>query len=285
MEYKFNYPKYIQNLSQRKQGISGLMRIKNEEEFVEKSIRSYAPFFDEIVAVYNRCNDNTPEILYNLQKEINNLKVIEYKPFVHALTSKKFVELPIDHEESLVNYYNFTLFHSTYNVAVKIDADQVAIPNAYKVVTDSIRSNGGVPYFLTFKGINLYEKDNQLYVNKDKPFHGLHDHGFFNVNERSLWYRDPKGYYEQFTHNSQPDFPQKQIISYPLHYHCRYLKKDKGIGNWDLDVNKKNTPNPRYYEIAEKIMNDSMLLVPFDQYMKDNGLDTLDYPEGLITKY
>lgn len=263
--YLFNYNDYIS--TPRKNGISGLMRIRNEGEYLELSLRSYLPFFDEIIAVYNRCTDNTVEILNKLSKEFNHLKVYHYEPNVWPPGSEKFVELPPDHEESLVNYYNFTLSKSTFNIAAKIDADQVAIPSTFKAVTDSIRAQG-LHHFLSFKGINLYRKNNKIYVKEDQPFQGLGDHGFFEVNKNSIWIKDPEAKYELFNYQSQAF---RQDVEYPLHYHLKGIKLDKGIGNWDLNDN----PNSRYHSIAEKRWIDAPV-INFTEFMKLNDLDYIE---------
>ena len=44
-------------------GVSGLMRVKNEERFVAASIDSCIDALDELVICYEECSDNTPAIL------------------------------------------------------------------------------------------------------------------------------------------------------------------------------------------------------------------------------
>lgn len=264
MSYLFDYNEFVSK--NRSNGISGLMRIRNEAEYLELSIRSYIPYFDEIIAVYNRCTDNTPDILNRLSNEFPNLKVYHYEPEVWPPGSEKFIQLPPNHEESLVNYYNYTLSKSNFNIVAKIDADQVAIPSTYKVVTDSIREQG-LNHFLTFKGINLFRKD-KIYVKKDRPFQGLNDHGFFKVNRNSIWIKDPECKYELFNLNSQTAIQQ---VVYPLHYHLKGIKQDKGFNNWDLNDN----PNSRYHKIAKNEWIDPEV-IEFDKFIKENDLEFIE---------
>src|SRR5206468_7308345 len=49
-------------VSQRRPGISGYMRVRDEEQFLALAIESHLPFLDELVIVYNACTDRTPEI-------------------------------------------------------------------------------------------------------------------------------------------------------------------------------------------------------------------------------
>ncbi len=69
----------------RRPGVSAFMRIRNGADWLEVSIRSHMPFFDEIVAVYNQCTDATPEILVQPQKEFgpDKLRVIQHLDQVH----------------------------------------------------------------------------------------------------------------------------------------------------------------------------------------------------------
>src|SRR5690606_2481883 len=56
-------------IGERKPGISAFMRIRNGADFLEATIRSHISHFDEIVAVHNRCTDETPDILARLAQE------------------------------------------------------------------------------------------------------------------------------------------------------------------------------------------------------------------------
>ena len=114
MSFIFDYHSFVNK--QRTHGISGLMRIRNESEYLELSIRSYIPFFDEIIAVYNRCTDNTAEILTRLSTEYPKLKVYHYEPEVWPPGSDKFIQLPYTHEESLVN--KWSSYRSAHEVSI-----------------------------------------------------------------------------------------------------------------------------------------------------------------------
>jgi glycosyltransferase involved in cell wall biosynthesis len=47
----------------RKQGLSGIMRVKNEGRFVGACIDTIIDALDELIVVYNDCTDNTEVIL------------------------------------------------------------------------------------------------------------------------------------------------------------------------------------------------------------------------------
>ena len=106
---KWSVDKNSLNISKRKYGISGFMRVRNEEEWLSLSVESHIPFLDEIIIVYNRCTDSTPEIANDLMKKYpNKVKAIMYEPDVYPQGSKEAISLPINSEHSLANYYNFS---------------------------------------------------------------------------------------------------------------------------------------------------------------------------------
>ena len=49
--------------SKKKPGVSAIVRLRNEADYLEKALNSVLPFFDEFVIVYNQCSDRTPEIV------------------------------------------------------------------------------------------------------------------------------------------------------------------------------------------------------------------------------
>lgn len=112
-------------------GLSGIMRVKNDAEFIEASIDSCIDALDELVIVYNGCTDHSPQLILQKQQQYpDKIKVYEYAPLVVAnnLTEKEYqkaLKLPDDSPHLLCNYYNFALSKATYAYAIKIDADQI----------------------------------------------------------------------------------------------------------------------------------------------------------------
>lgn len=118
----------IENFSSntREQGISGFMRLRNEAEFLGKAIESWLPLLDELVIVYNNCQDKTGEVAKNyLKKYPEKIKVYHYLPIVYPQGSSLFKKLSDNDPHSLVNYYNFSLSKTTKQWAVKIDGDLI----------------------------------------------------------------------------------------------------------------------------------------------------------------
>ena len=51
----------------RKRGVSGILRVKNDAEFVGAAIDSCIDALDELVIVYNDCTDDSPRIIKEKQ--------------------------------------------------------------------------------------------------------------------------------------------------------------------------------------------------------------------------
>lgn len=135
------------NPARRPVGVSGLMRVKDEEEFVEVCIDSVIDALDELIICYQACTDRTPEILERKRKEYpDKIKLYFYAPTVysHNLTPEEMnyaYHLPDDSPHLLSSYYNYTLSKATYRYALKIDADQVYFRERMKRFCDAYRTD------------------------------------------------------------------------------------------------------------------------------------------------
>lgn len=141
-EFKVDLDKIHLN---RVYGISGVMRVKNDAEFIVASVESCIEALDELVIVYNGCTDRTPELAEQLRaKYPEKIKVYNYKPNVISgnLTEEQYLrarQLPSDSVELLANYYNYALAKTSRTHVMKIDADQVYFTETLKALCDRIR--------------------------------------------------------------------------------------------------------------------------------------------------
>lgn len=126
-------------------GISGLMRIKNDAEFVSYCIDSCVNVLDELIIVYSDSIDNTYEIIVEKQRQYpDKIKIYYYKPWIlsHNLSKEEFEEIlkwPKNSIHLLSNYYNYTLSKATFRYAFKIDADQIYFSDKLKQICDLYR--------------------------------------------------------------------------------------------------------------------------------------------------
>lgn len=235
--------------TKREDGISAFMRIKNGEDFLELTIESHIDFFDEIIACYNDCTDNTEKILQKLQKKYpQKIKIYHYEPKVYFVGSKEQKDFgndvsKIDEIHSFANYSNFTLAKTTKKIAVKLDDDHLAVPENLSQAIKKVRKNGNKRYY--FSGINLMRENDKIGVTQNNPFSGNGDIYFFPVSSKIY-----------FTHNQEYEIlyvekpkPKKVYLGL-LFLHLKYLKKCKGLSNYNI-----TNPDSTYHQHIEKITN------------------------------
>ena len=128
-------------------GVSGIMRVKNDAEFLQTSIESCIDALDELIIVYNDCSDASPDIIKLMQKKYpHKIKHYEYLPKIFSIglseTEYDFARsLPEDSVNLLANYYNFALSKATFRYAMKIDADQIYFTKSLKDLLDAYRGS------------------------------------------------------------------------------------------------------------------------------------------------
>ena len=255
-------------INKRKSGISGFIRARNEEDWLGLTIDSHLPFLDEIVIVYNRCEDNTPEVAQYYEKLYpDKIKVFHYLPDVFPQGSQECSTLHPTHESSLVNYYNYALCKTTRQIALKVDGDQIAIPEAYRQMC-SIVKRGIFKMYYTFRGINLWDQDGKVYVKGSEPV-TCYDRGFFLVNP-TTWHMLDKDRALEIFHGG--NLPSKQYQNF-AYYHTKGMKKDRGINNYDL----KDNPNSRYHDVVKKYYT-SPGLITIDEFKQKNP----DFSNGVL---
>lgn len=132
-------------LERRAQGLSGILRVKDDADLLIPCIKSCINALDELIIVYNDCSDNSEEIIYKMA-EIYPQKIKVYKyPYKVFSNFESFEDfnkansLPEDSPNLLCNYYNFALAKTTYKYAVKIDADQLYFTGVLKEWGDCCR--------------------------------------------------------------------------------------------------------------------------------------------------
>lgn len=131
-------------------GVSGLLRVKNDAEFLSDCIDSCVDALDELIICYQDCEDNAPEIIREKQKQYpHKIKVYYYAPPVYCwgLTDEEknyAFSLPDSSIHKLCNYYNYALSRATYRYALKIDSDQVYFAEKLKRYCDAYRKEDKV---------------------------------------------------------------------------------------------------------------------------------------------
>ena len=238
----------------RPAGISAFLRVKNGADFVETAIRSHIRQFDEIVAVFNDCSDDTPDILSRLAFEFGErLRVFHYVPRVFPPGSSDHAAEPEGSPHSLVHYSNFSLAQTRFSTVTKLDDDHIALDEPLKIICRQIRTRScRLPEMWCFSGLNLAGRaDDSLGIPMAFPFSGSGDIGFFSPTHSTRFRHDAR--FERFHRGGIP----RRFVGF-LYWHLKYLKNDAGFANYDLSRH----PNSRYHKKRLKYDASEILPLP-----------------------
>jgi glycosyltransferase involved in cell wall biosynthesis len=238
--------------AKKKPGISAILRLKNEQDYLEKALDSIRPFFDEFVIVYNQCSDRTPEIIEKFAtEEPQRVRAFHYLPEVFPGHSEEHLALPANHVSSLVHYYNFALSKISYRICAKWDGDMIAAPEPFARVVDRLRriNPGSLSWwsspwrmgFWWYSGVNLCDQDGEIFVIKPWPRSGKWDHGFWPVGRSNTFRHDPR--FEVL--NTR--WLKKTFVGF-VFFHVKAMKKDRGVTAYQLETN----PDSRFRSHVEK---------------------------------
>lgn len=224
-------------VADRRPGISAFMRIRNGEFALEQTIRSHIDHFDEIVAVYNRCTDETPAILARLAAEYGpKLRVFRYGPDVFPPGSDGHMRQPATSPQSFVNYSNFALSRTRFTHATKLDDDHIAMPTVAALLADVRAGYAAQRDLACFSGLNLATGPSGMVgILLSDPFAGNGDHWVFPVTPGTYFTHDPR--FETFNTGGM----RRRFHSF-TYWHVKYLKPGNGFDNYDL----KDNPKSRY---------------------------------------
>lgn len=245
-------------------GVSGMMRVKNDGQFIEACVESCIDALDELIIVWNDCTDNSAEVIERMrQRYPEKIKTYEYKYKVYStnLTKEEYEyakSLPEDSPHLLCNYYNFCLSKVTYQYAVKIDADQIYFTEKMNTWCDFLR-------FKKHKSLNVFVIIGFIIAYYYKILKKI------NELTKSVWHLSP---------SIMPYWIKKSYLSYSRFMASNY---DYAIVLSGLNIVKFG--NNWYVPLGQK--NDKINILPpfngagdhlFFKVNKDCYFETLDDP-------
>jgi hypothetical protein len=118
----------------KRQGVSAMLRVKNEASKIYYALKSIYQVFDEIVLVDNGSTDGTLEIAREFktrEDKADRIKIYFY-PFPIARCGDENNGTPEDSVSSLAYYYNWTLSKCSCRYVCKWDGDMVLRRKARK---------------------------------------------------------------------------------------------------------------------------------------------------------
>ena len=105
-------------------GISGLFRVKNEEEFLRASVISHIHYLDEVVIILQPSEDKTKEVAEKLALDYPlKIKIKEYPFSLHPVGSKEHMEAAGNSVFTMSHMTNWGLSQCAFSFIAKIEGD------------------------------------------------------------------------------------------------------------------------------------------------------------------
>lgn len=182
------------NYDSLKPGLSGIMRVRNEEALISACIDSVIESLDELIVVCNDCTDSTPLILEQKQKKYgtDKLRIFFYNHNVLSFDLNKeeydlALSLPLSSPRLYCNQCNYGIKKARYKYAVKIDTDQIYFHNELKkwrdlcanetssmTFIDNIKGACFSAYFSIYRRLSAKLKKPQLWMIPNWFIHSIY---------------------------------------------------------------------------------------------------------------
>ena len=130
-------------------GLSAMLRIKNEEQFIKPCIESIIDWFDEVVVCLQNCTDGTEKIVRAFDDP--KIKIYHYR-FDSLPNGDGYNKQDATSPYSRTYFYNWCLDKCSYDHVCKWDGDMVAMDWLGESIIILIDS--GVDY-IKFSGLNI----------------------------------------------------------------------------------------------------------------------------------
>lgn len=225
----------------RTPGVSAMLRVGNEEEWIGPCLESIREFFDEIIITLD-CDDRTDEIIDSFDDEI--ITVHEY-PFEINPNGPGHSEYPADSVHDRAYYYNWTLAQTTRTHVCKWDADMLLRPKFCTEEFYDITTNNRVVFT---KGWEIVSETFN-YVSESNPTTGSEPR-FFRVSEDLHYVQGELCENFMYPSLSQVNqFPKQMVhrawnvitgneyhVDEPTYFHTKHIKssdKQAWPDNWE----------------------------------------------------
>ena len=164
----------------KKNGISAMIRIKNEEDSIYDVLNSIKNCFDEIVVVDNNSSDNTIPEINRATKDFPQLKsklnLYHYKFNIARCGIDNFMENQSS-PNSLASFYNYSLKKCSYSKVCKWDGDMLlprsmerAFQNFIQKISTTNSFSKDSTIYGVMKGLTVYKGSNSKFYCRPSVF-------------------------------------------------------------------------------------------------------------------
>jgi glycosyltransferase involved in cell wall biosynthesis len=207
------------------QGISLIIRAKNEELNIKDCIESVVDLVDEIIFVDNGSTDSTYDIMKEYEKKYTNIiKLYKYNLTVSKVGIEHTNAIKNNNRNTLGNFYNWCLSKATkYNV-FKWDADFICIRNNFiELINLYNLKKRDDKFSVWFTGKTLFEDRGKYYMNNNSYYNEFR---IFSYKNNFCW---NDGIICEYTEPYLNKCPSEKKIKYiyPLFYELKRTSIDE----------------------------------------------------------
>ncbi len=215
-------------------GISALVRLKNDTEFVEWTILSHMEWIDEFILEVQPSDDDTEKLAESLAKRYAKVKVIHY-PFDVEWLTPRVSELNESSIESPAYMTNWGLTHCNYSWIAKIEGDVIALPT-FAMIRDLVDINPNDEKYYGRVGLNVAGKEFSQ-ISKTFPRNAGWDESVFPNNPK--FHCVTMGMWETINMNDYTNLMDNKGWSF---MHMKRCKEGKapGVNEAWTDFTRKN---------------------------------------------
>jgi len=156
----------------RTPGLSAMLRVRNEAEWLAASLESIIEWCDEVVICVQPSDDNTLDIADAYAYRYRHVSVYQY-PFCSWPNGPGYREQNPNHPESRTYFYNWALEKTTRLHVLKWDGDMVAQDWLGDRLRKAVFNDG--KHFVRLEGINIAQVYPRMLISSQPvcPFEGL----------------------------------------------------------------------------------------------------------------
>jgi len=225
-------------------GLSLIIRAKNEELNIKLCIESVIDLVDEIIFVDNGSTDNTYKIVEEYVKTQPKIKLYSYNIVVSKVGVEHSNALKMENKNTLGTFYNWCLSKATYYNVFKWDADFICIQNNFKnMVNEYNLRNRNDKFALWCTGKTLFENNNKYYYNHLSFYNEFR---VFSYENNFKWYDGEVCEYTE-PYLDLCIKQKKYYYNYPVFYEIKRTNIDEFAGRSSLiderDINDLNIIN------------------------------------------
>lgn len=193
----------------REPGLSAMIRLKDEIEWIRPCLDSIVGWFDEIVICLQNCTDGTDEVVREYAAAYDHIAVYDY-PFDSHPNGPGHDAHPVDSVYDRAYFYNWSLAKTTRTHVAKWDGDMVAMDRLGDTVRELISRFDIVRCF----GVDICGAELQMSQHQ----HTANEPRFFRVTPDTYYRQGP--YCEVFTGHHFNGYN----IAWPTYLHFKWAK-------------------------------------------------------------